>query len=305
MINLPIQKYFDKIFQKKIEKKEKVRDALNVGEFRIQFPLQKFYENNIISTPFTLSFQDSPSRIEVKMAEKYPELLTATSFDERLAKLFYQMQADIKKEMTHADKRSIESYFYKKRWFEPFFNFYERFIYFELKDFKLLIWKERPALRANGIIHIDFGRMFSEYYKSYIFVNGKKEFLKENFRITFTRRFPTLLTYFKETEFKDLVLKTISIDLNTLTNRRVSFIPNSLPWTKLLVKQLGRVEKYSKIVEWVSPTTIQVKITDWFAKLVDKAKQNPGKILVGGVIVGGVLNQRRIDKELEKRLNGK
>ncbi len=305
MINYIIQKHFEKIFAKSVVKKLKIIDPPNVGEFRIQFPLQKFYENEIISTPFTMSVQSLNSQFEIKMPKKYPELLTATFYDDRLLKMFYEMQAEVRKQLTAEDRLSIESYFYKKMWFNPFVNFRERFIYFEHLDYKLITWREKPALRINGIIHIDFKRMLREYYSNYIFTNTKKQFLKENFRITFNRRFPTILTYMKEVELRDMIVKIISTDLASLEKKKLVVIPNNLIWTQLLVNRLGRVEKYSKVVEWINPTTLQVKIADYFSKLIDKVKQNSGKIIVGGVILGGVLNHRKITKELEKKLNGR
>lgn len=180
-----------------------------VADFQIQFSLQRFTNNSII-TPYKIVFLTNQKKIESEVKEAYSEFLYHKILSPQENLKYIEMQNFIVKRANQLSlSNQIENYFFENKWFYPLDRSQVKT---KITKGNSKYWtnKDYPYLEIQGEIEIDMEKAFDLYYK-----NKFTEFKVDNkiinklILLKFNKNWPLIITYQNYNSYRELLLNII------------------------------------------------------------------------------------------------
>lgn len=254
----------------------------------ISFPLTAV-EKNTISVPFKVIYQTSSKSLELKIAEKYPDLIVHASYNAEQLKRLLQMKSDIKNGLTSSDIDKIHDIFYDKYFLDPFVK-NDQVSEIKLTGYDCKVWTdaEAPYLEITGIISSDIDIIFQKLLLKRKFII-KKDFksFKQTVSLKLRSHLPLMYIFDKPTFllshfFHEIFMRQLDKH-GTFWNTKIrqSF-------------KIKEFEKAQKEIELLSFNEIRIKILDFGKNLMNKISQNKLETGILGLMALGVIRNRHM-----------
>jgi len=146
------------------------RYAIKILNYSLQTPLYEFYKvGGTLLIPFELTFTGTKSKIEDKLVQKYPELVSTEvrAYTLEDLKNLHKMKKELLSGMQKEDFKDVLAFFYDKNYFRPYKKF-KKFIWYNFNQIEL---KYRaysptyivPAITMRGYIFV-WGEAWLRHY---------------------------------------------------------------------------------------------------------------------------------------------
>lgn len=264
----------------------------------ISFPLTTI-EKNIISVPFKIIYQTPSKALELKIAQKYPDLVTLAAYNPEQLKRLLVMKKEIQKGITSSEVNEIHNIFYEKYFMDPF-QMQDDISTIKLTAFDCKMWTdELPYLELNGVISADIDLMFRKLLsKRKLIIKKDIKSFKQTVIFKLTSHLPLIYIFDKPTFlfsffFHEIFLKTLDK-------------PGTF-WNKTVRKQfkIKKFEKADKQIELFGFNQIRIKILNFASNLANKISKNKLEAGVLGFMVYGHLRNKKLQNYGEAVTPGK
>ena len=242
--------------------------------FFISYPLQNINSKNVITTPFKINIRTNDGLIEKKCAELFPDLMVASQYtQEQLFKL-QQMKAIIKKAFNKNDIESVHKLFYDGRYLYPL-PFPNKLSAITLTSYDCKMWtNNEPRLELEGYVTLDLNELFKYYYENKLIkVIHNKKLIRQEISLVFAKPLPLLFVYERASDCQNKILANI-IKMCQDAN---SFLFKDL----MRITKNERLKDLTKDISWQNNYTIKIAMNDLSQNIINKLKDNSGKIAFG------------------------
>lgn len=248
----------------------------------ISYPLQSIDSKNVVKTPFKITVRTD--EIENKCKELFPDLMVATIYNQDQLIRLQQMKRFIKNALKKKDLDDIHQLFYTGRYLYPL-PAQKPISQLTLTDYDCKIWtNNEPRLELTGYITVGMNEIFKYFYDSKIIkIKYNKKLIKQEIQLFFSKSLPLMIIYERSMEFKSKIIELIKkmlLDKNSyLFKDMANYIKN--PHFIDLTKE----------VTWFGLETISISMNDFSENIINKLKNNKGKIAFGYLLYKSLKNK--------------
>lgn len=242
--------------------------------FFIIYPLQSVDLKNNVKTPFKITVRTNDGLIERKCKELFPDLMVASFYNQDQLIRLQQMKRFIKTAFLKRDEKALHELFYKDKYLYPL-KFEKPLSKITLTDFDCKLWtNNEPRLEIQGYITININDVFQRMYEtSIIKIKHNKKLIRQEIVLTLEKSLPLLLLYERPSDCKNRIVTLI----DTLLKDKNSYLYKDLI---KLVKN-AYFGDLTKEVTWSGLMTITIGMNDLSENIINKLKNNKGKIAFG------------------------
>jgi hypothetical protein len=248
----------------------------------ISYPLQSIDYKNVVKTPFKITVRTG--ELENKCKEQFPDLMTATIYNQDQLIRLQQMKRFIKASLKKKDLDNIHTLFYTGRYLYPLSA--QKFIsQLTLTDYDCKIWtNNEPRLELSGYITVSMDDIFKYFYDSKIIkLKHNKKLIKQEIQLFFSKSLPLMIIYERSTEFKSKIIELIK----KLLADKNSYLFKDLAH---YIKNPHFID-LTKEITWFGLETINISMNDLSENIINKLKNNKGKLAFGYLLYKSLKNK--------------
>jgi hypothetical protein len=242
--------------------------------FFIAYPLQLFSANGTVTTPFKITVRTDDLALEKKCAAEFPDLMFMAQYNQDQLFRLQKMKRLIQSSLSQSYINQVHELFYTGKYLYPI-PFDKKISNIKITGYDCKMWtNSEPRLELEGTITISIPDVWRFYYESGIIkVQHNKKLVRNEILMFFSKPLPLLLVYDRATELKNRMLELIKKDLKD----KGSKISKDF---STLTKN-PRLNELTKEVAWMSLDVIKVAMNDLSENILNKMKNNKGKIAFG------------------------